>query len=305
MGVLKKKKKYQPRRRLEERGIDVSTPRAGNGFNRNQTMVGSSSTNVTEQDSPRIKTHILATKRRRVFAILAVIFIIVAAIWILVSHFTATVKIVVSDTTITKTINSDSYADVVQEYLNKYPAQRITFLLDKNGLENYIVDKLPEVESIEQQQNTDIGATKFNLTMRRPVAGWNIDNKQYYVDANGVQFEQNYFTEPEVQIIDESGVSTASGSSTIASRRFLSFVGKTVSLTKENGYTVTQAILPTDTTRQLTIKLKENGYSVKLSIDRTVGEQIEDMVNAIKYLTAHGITPQYIDVRVSGKAFYK
>ena len=91
----------------------------------------------------------------------------------------------------------------------------------------------------------------------------------------------------------------------IASNRFLSFVGRVVSLTKASGYTVVQAMLPAETTRELEIKLKEGDYLVKLSIDRPVGEQVEDMIAAVRYFTGSGQTPKYIDVRVSGKAFYQ
>jgi hypothetical protein len=151
-----------------------------------------------------------------------------------------------------------------------------------------------------------IGVTNFAVTMRTPVAGWQINNKQYYVDSNGYPFESNYFPDPSVQIVDNSGITYKLGTTTaIASNRFLSFVGRIVSLTKASGYTVTQAILPPETTRELEVRLKETSYYVKLSIDRPAGEQVEDMVTAIKYFTAHGQSPQYIDVRVSGKAFYK
>jgi hypothetical protein len=44
---------------------------------------------------------------------------------------------------------------------------------------------------------------------------------------------------------------------------------------------------------------------VKLLIDRGAGEQVEDMDHALVYLKSHGLAPGYIDVRVSGKAFYK
>ena len=152
---------------------------------------------------------------------------------------------------------------------------------------------------------TGIGVTDFIITMRLPVAGWQINNKQYYVDSNGVPFEINYFQAPTVQIVDNSGISYKIGTTAIASNRFLSFIGRIVALTKASGYTVTQALLPPQTTRELQVRLKETSYYIKLSIDRPAGEQVEDMVTAIRYFSSHGQSPQYVDVRVSGKAFYK
>jgi hypothetical protein len=141
--------------------------------------------------------------------------------------------------------------------------------------------------------------------MRSPVAGWQINSKQYYVDSKGYPFDINYFPTPSVQIIDNSGISYKIGTTAIASNRFLGFIGRIVSLTKSSGYTVSQALLPPNTTRELDIRLKEVGYYIKFSIDRPAGEQVEDMVTAIKYFSARGQTPKYIDARVSGKAFYR
>jgi hypothetical protein len=140
--------------------------------------------------------------------------------------------------------------------------------------------------------------------MRKPVAGWKIDNKQYFVDAKGVAFERNYYGNPTVQIVDDSGAVLQQGT-TVASNRFLGFVGRIVALSKDRGYIVSQAILPAGTTRQLEVKIQDVGPLVKLSIDRPAGEQVEDMGRALVFLAGRGQSPAYVDVRVSGKAFYQ
>ncbi|HZJ34809.1 MAG TPA: hypothetical protein VFD55_02210, partial [Candidatus Angelobacter sp.] len=193
---------------------------------------------------------------------------------------------------------------VIQEYLNINPMSRLQFFLDQSALTKYVSDKLPEVANVKQQGSMGIGETDFSITMRTPVAGWMINDNQYYVDSDGISFEQNYFLPPSVQIVDNSGASLQTGTA-IASKRFLSFVGRVVSLAQTSGYTVTQAILPANTTRELEISLKDVSFSVKLSIDRSAGEQVEDMSRAVQYFISNGRAPSYIDVRVSGKAFYR
>ena len=228
----------------------------------------------------------------------------IVLLWILISNFTATVIVSVPSTTISKSVDSAYYGKVIQEYLNINPMSRLQFFLNQSVLTTYVSDKLPEVASVKQQGRMGIGETDFSITMRTPVAGWVINDKQYYVDSDGISFEQNYFSPPSVQIVDSSGASLQTGTA-IASKRFLSFVGRVVSLAQANGYTVTQAILPANTTRELEISLKDVSFSVKLSIDRSAGEQVEDMSRAVQYFIGNGRTPSYIDVRVSGKAFYK
>jgi len=184
------------------------------------------------------------------------------------------------------------------------PLGRFHFLLDQSALNTFLANKMPEVSGVAQKGMLGIGQTDFAVTMRTPVAGWKINNKQYYVDSKGISFEQNYFAAPTVQIIDNSGASPTAGEAVI-SNRFLAFVGRVVAEAKTSGYIVTQAVLPPNTTRELDIKFKGGNSFIKLSIDRPSGEQIEDMDRAVKYLASRGFSPGYIDVRVSGKAFYK
>lgn len=68
---------------------------------------------------------------------------------------------------------------------------------------------------------------------------------------------------------------------------------------------IERAIIPRGTTRQIELVAKGKEYPVKLSLDRSVGEQIEDMHRSITYFESKKAAIEYIDVRVPGKAFYK
>jgi hypothetical protein len=222
---------------------------------------------------------------------------------LMLSQYTASPTIVVSDGGISQPIQTARYVSAIQDYLDSNPVGRLRFLLNNDSLSQYVSNALPEVASVQQESLSGFGKTDFQITMRTPVAGWKIGDNQYYVDSNGVPFQINYFATPDVQIDDESGISVVNGTA-IVSNSFLGFVGKVVSAAKSYGYNVTNAIIPSGTTRQLEIKLSGYSFLVKLSIDRGATEQIEDMSNAIKYLSSQSVTPQYIDVRVSGKAYY-
>ncbi len=309
MNLLKKKKSDIPRRRLVETDIKTSAS-SSDIFRRNRTLTGTTSNNFgsvnakTDLESSRKHAHHLVRHRRKVLSVLTIVLLSAAILWMLISNFTATVIISVSNVKLAKPINSSRYVKVIQDYLDANPISRLHFNLDQVALTNYVSTKLPEVSNVTQQYMLGIGETGFAVTLRTPVAGWKIGDKQYYVDSKGVSFDQNYLAAPDVQIIDNSGASPQ-GSTAIISNRFLSFVGRVVSLSATNGYTVSQAVLPANTTRELVISVKESSTLVKLSIDRSAGEQIEDMSKALKYFASHGQSPEYIDIRVSGKAFYK
>ncbi len=311
MKIFKKKQVDIPRRRvINPDSVKVSAQ--PDIFRRNRTLTGTTSNRfgaaidngASDLESPRKQAHHLTIHRRKVLSVLLMVIGVIIFLWLVLINFTAKASIGVLDLSVSKKIDSDRYEKVIQQYLDGNPLSRFQFFLDEPSLAAYVSSKLPEVSDVKQRGSVGIGETRFVINLRRPIAGWKIDDKQYYVDSKGIPFEQNNFIDPSVQIIDNSGISMQKGTA-IASRRFLSFIGRVVSLSKESGYTVVQAILPENTARELVIKLKEGGYSIKLSIDRPVGTQVEDMGRAVKYFVARGQTPQYIDVRVSGKAFYK
>jgi hypothetical protein len=304
MKLFRKKKSDLPRRRsIENVKKTTSSP---NIFKRNRTLAGTSSVNSkSDIGSPRVNARKLSIRRRKIVGVLLLVIIAAVPMYLLISNFTASVSISSDDASVSKPIDSIKYEKAIQNYLDVNPLSRISYFLDESALTAYVSNKLPEVLNISKGDMAGLGKTSFIITMRTPIAGWQINDKQYYVDSKGIPFEQNYFLPPSVQIVDNSGVSLKSGTTAIASNRFLGFVGQVVSLAKANGYTVTQAALPVNTTRELQIRLAQGNQLVKLSINRPAGEQVEDMVTAIKYFTSLGQSPEYIDVRVSGKAFYK
>ncbi|MEI6054108.1 MAG: hypothetical protein WCQ49_01930 [Candidatus Saccharibacteria bacterium] len=298
MKLFNKKSSDIPRRRLTV-DSQVETELSGS-YRRNQTLPGF----TASQSSVRVKTHHLSIKRRKVMAGLGIVLLSAAILWLLISNFTARVLIVSSDVSSSDQFDKKIYEKVIQEYLDINPTARFRFFLDQSSLSKYVVNKLPEVGTVKQQNMVFAGETSFDIKMRKPLASWLINGKQHFVDSDGMSFDRNYFEAPTVQIVDNSGASVQSGSA-IVSQRFLSFVGLVISRSANSGYTVSQAILPVDKTRELDVRIKEGDYLVKLSIDRPAGEQVEDMAAAIKYFDSKQIKPEYIDVRVSGKAFYK
>lgn len=309
----KKQKQFEPPRRRErpqppqERATETELQQRYS-FRRNRTLTGSASSRVistnetnAQLQSPRVQVHELAKKRRHIGVILLLVLAGAGILYGLVWQFTTDVEIKVSNTTIP---SETAYKEAIQSYLSSQPIERLRFLTNKKRLNDYIHTKTPEVASVQVDGSAGFDKSQFILTMREPIAGWSINNQQQYVDASGTSFTQNYFAAPAVQIVDNSGARVETGQA-VASNRFLAFVGRSVGLAKLQGYTVTQVIIPRGTTRQIELRINGINYPVKLSVDRGVGEQVEDMARALHWLSDHKQSPQYLDVRVSGKAFYR
>jgi len=297
-----------PRRRAAADYVRTpATPDANSQFRRNQT-ISSIRRADGEPVSERARVHNLTQRRRKISATLGLVFGIIVILAILMTQFTARANVTGSTAALSRAINPVAYEKTINEYLAIHPVERLRFALNEAALSQYVSAALPEVSAVTLSSTSNIVESNFTLTVREPVAGWQINTKQYYVDNTGVVFQNNYYETPGVQIIDQSGISPEQGT-TVASARLLSFVGKVVALSKngaagQGSYVVTQAILPTGTTRQIEIRLKDVQPLVKLSIDRGAGEQVEDMIRSLTYLQSKGVAAQYIDVRVEGRAAY-
>lgn len=70
------------------------------------------------------------------------------------------------------------------------------------------------------------------------------------------------------------------------------------------GYTVTQVVLPTGTSRELYVDLEGQKTYLKVNLDRGTAVTAEDADRVLKYLKERDLQPTYVDVRVEGKAYY-
>lgn len=278
-------------------------------FKRNRTLTGSSSAQVVSATelsgdfrSPRAHAHHLSAHRRRLSTILTFTLIAIVFLTWLIYEFTASVRVAPTDSS--AMIESGRYEKIIDDYYLTHPIERLRLLTNDRLLAEHVRREAPEVESVRVAGAAGFATSQFDLQLRKPIASWLIGTTQYYVDKEGVAFQRNYFEQPPVKIVDQSGVPQTAGT-TVASSRFLSFVGRSVSIGSRYGLTVEQAILPSGTTRQIELKVAGHPYPAKLSLDRPVGEQIEDLQRTIAYLDSKKLTPQYVDLRVSGRAFYQ
>lgn len=299
-----KKSDTTPRRRqgIEDDNTDLPLSATKSQYRRNQTL--SSYKHNTPDESSRQKAHQLAKQRRRLGGVFTVVVAAIIFLMLLLWQLVAQVGITTSTKQLSQTFEPVNYEKLINEYLAINPAQRLRFALNEQALTDFVASQLPEVEKLELSGTPGIARGNFAITFRTPVAGWIINDKQFYVDADGIVFEKNYYTSPTVQIVDESGISPELGAATVGDR-MLGFLGRVVAQAEGRGYTVTRAVLPASTTRQLDIFVEGSSARIKFSIDRGAGEQVEDADRVLKHLASQGAAPQYIDVRVPGRAAYR
>lgn len=278
-------------------------------FRRNRTLTGSLASSVkssnelnAELKSSRVQAHDLRRHRRRLSSILLLAIIFASGLFVLIYNFTATPKVYISQAAVSSL--TTEYEAAIQQYYGSRPIERINFLLDHGALARYVQAKLPEVASVTSTGAMGIGVTNFDIAVRQPLVAWTINSKKQYVDASGAVFTKNYFKEPAIEVSDESGASTRDGRA-IVSNRFLTFIGQSIGAFAHQGLSVEHVIIPADTTREVRVRIAGFDFPIKLSVDRGIGEQAEDVTRVLKHLQVKSQSVQYLDVRVGGRAFYR
>lgn len=310
MAVFSRKSKTSsdtPRRR---RSAEMTDRKPQQEFKRGRTMPGTtahtlrtSQHHALQQATPREKVHHLSHMRRKLSALLVSSLVAVVCILVFLQQFTAQVVVSFDDVPRDAAM-AVRYQDSIQDYFAHNPLQRLRFNLDDARLTRHVQGEHAEVRAVTNLGFESPVTTEFKISVREPVVSWQVDDAVYYVDADGVSFSRNYYSEPAVKIVDNSGVDYTTGTA-IASERFLRFVGQAVAQAKGRGITVTEVSIPAGTSRQAALTIEGRPYPVIMSIDRSVGEQVEDMSNALSFYDTMKWNPQYVDLRVKGKAFFR
>lgn len=105
-------------------------------------------------------------------------------------------------------------------------------------------------------------------------------------------------TEPTVPIVDES-VGTG------ASTRVKVFVARLENDAKEKGLAVDHVVLPFQKAREILVYFTGRNEYYKMSVARNSAVQVEDAERMMRYLDSKELAPEYVDIRVEGKAYYK
>lgn len=107
-----------------------------------------------------------------------------------------------------------------------------------------------------------------------------------------------YVPQPTVEIIDESGQGITN--------KVKEYVGQLEVDLSDIGLSLNRAVVPSGKNREVDIYL--NGHDdvyFKLSVDRGTAVSAEDTKVMLNYIAEHDLHPQYIDIRVKGKGYYK
>ena len=290
-----KEEKNLTRRKMREKILEERSREKGD-FRRGKTI-----SRHQKEHSERSENQKLVIRRRKLGAFFVVLAIFISLISIFLFQFISKVSVVSNES---KSQNLSKYEKSVEEYLNINPSERILSNLNKNALLESLQKDYPEVLSISDIKFNGLTSYKIYLDFRKPVASWLVDGKEFFVDSEGVSFNINNFEKPSLNIIDDSGAIVSNGKN-VASSSFFSFIGKLVFAANKQGLEISKIRIPPLSLRQVEVSVKGVSYFARMSTADSAEGQIINFKKAIEYFGTHKISPNYIELRIEGKGYYK
>lgn len=284
-------------------------------FRRSRTLIGSLSSSVEsagahrpDLKSDRLKLHELHAHRRLVQTSLAVSLLLILFTLFLISNSVTMARTVHLTTSDVPAADTDKYAKTLEQYLNSRPLQAFLVTLDQAQLTKMMQLEHPEIESVEVRNGLmGMSGGVIEYRFREAVAVWQIGDSRFYVDENGTAFTRYYGADPELRVEDDSGYVPRGNNdqAPVASKRFIGYLGQMLGAIRIQQVGAVERIVIPASARQFDVYLEGRAYPIKTHVDRDPYAQVEDMKHALNYLDKKARTPQYLDVRVEGKAYYK
>lgn len=278
-------------------------------FRRSRTLTGSLSDTVraaneqkSDLRSDRLKHHDLHKRRRFLAFLLVLCLSFIGGLIILLKFYISDVQIISG---VIPATEHAAYQKVIREYFASHPTERFRFSLRQDQLERALQREFPEIASLQLDLGGFFAPSDVELQLREPLVVWNIRDKIYYIDKYGVSFERLFGPTPSLIVVEDNTGIDPNDAGAVASERTIRYVGRLVALVQEGGLSVERVQLPVDTSRQIDLLIEGRGYVIKTSLDRDPAGQALDVKNAVAYFDNTNTTPQYVDVRVSSKAYYR
>lgn len=278
-------------------------------FRRSRTLTGTTSSRVAtsaesrgQLKTERLKLHENRQFRRKFMRVLAIVALVALILVYIAFNYIGSVPVTYTQPGTSPPVSA--YMQSAHEYLAAHPLQRFGFSIDARQLESFLQAQHPEITAASLSKAWYGGQSALSVIFRRPLVVWRSRTQTFFVDSEGIAFGYNHFTSPLVTVTDQSGI-TPDQNQAIASARFIRFLGLLVADVNAIGKGAVASVIIPPATREVDLKLAGRSTLFKTHIDRDPKQQAEDIKRSLDFFDARRVTPQYLDVRVAGKAFYQ
>ena len=218
---------------------------------------------------------------------------------------------IVNNPTSVKFLHSKSqYSQTITDILNRSVLNKSKFTIDSNSIARQIEADYPELDSATVIIPITGHSLQVVLKASTPVLNLENSTGYYLLNDNGIAILKfstlkQMDSSKLVTLTDQSNSPVSLGRSFISSAT-VNFIQNIIYQYSKKGIAIQSMALP-DSPYELDVQSRGQNYIVKYNLLNSVNYQIGTYFTILNYLkTNNQPSPtQYIDLRVSGKAFYK
>lgn len=205
--------------------------------------------------------------------------------------------------------NSD-YQAAAQSVLQKSILNENKITVNTGSVGNALMKKFPELSNVSVTIPFSGHQLQIFIQPTQPILLLNTGTKIFVVGKSGLVIGQrNSSTQAALAklilpTVNVTGLNTSIGSQALSSddAAFMSYISQELQAQHLN--LASLSIVPNS--RELDVSIAGQAYIVKFNLQGDDKEQVGSYLALRQYLSQNKITPtQYVDVRVSGRAYYK
>jgi hypothetical protein len=202
--------------------------------------------------------------------------------------------------------SQETYSKAVSEQLNSFK-NKSKMTLDDKSIEDNLKNQFPELTAVSIELPLISQTPTVKLSVAAPTFFLISDGKKYVIDskgrAAGLASDLPHIKDLPV-LIDQSGFSAQSGKQVLSTVQ-VQFIANLLAQLNKSKKPVGSLTLP-PVPSELDLRTSDRSYYVKFFMGGDVMDQAGEYLAARNSFDKSGNQPdQYLDVRVSGKVFYK
>lgn len=200
--------------------------------------------------------------------------------------------------------NANEYATAMHSILSHSMANRTKLTADLSGSSSQLERQFPELQDASMTVPIIGNRPIVYVQLAEPALIVQSPKGTYALNSDGVVLAKLLNTLPNVPVVaDESGTTPSLGKQLLPGTT-ASFIRSIAYQLKSAKLTVSVFVLPRSSPYEMDVRLEGAKYVIRMNLVESPLEQSGAIVATIQHLS-NNLPSQYIDVRVSGRAYFK
>lgn len=220
--------------------------------------------------------------------------------WVFLSGFFAVKKIEVKGN---KTMSGREVSEGLNEIMDGSALGQNLLFMDTKKLTQQFAEKNPQLGSVKIRKRLPNGL-QVEVVEQQASLIWKTGNSQYVLSESGQAYSEWGGGDSQLSVVTDNANLPVKLGQQVVPAGFIIFTRRLIVDLNQQAIVFDSLSVP-ETTSEIFVHTK-NGYILKFDTTRAADDQIADLKAVLNSLAKQKKAPsEYVDLRISGKVFYK